>query len=226
MKITKKTATSLVALTLVSGIGLAGVNTIASAQGNPKHQDTLVEKIANKFNLNKSDVQKVFDDNRSENENRRETKEKSRLDQAVKDGKITKDQEDKIYHVLWNKLSQPIRLLLENPYVYQGFWDYQNQKISQQSWKEDFEQERKTVHKALKEKASVDILLIVFNRLYTLRNQIIHGGATCNSSVNRWQLQNACNILAALLPSFIFVMLENAQSLDLGKPFYPVVQVC
>ena len=137
-----------------------------------------------------------------------------------------KDQEDKIYHVLWNKLSQPIRLLLENPYVYQGFWDYQNQKISQQSWKEDFEQERKTVHKALKEKASVDILLIVFNRLYTLRNQIIHGGATCNSSVNRWQLQNACNILAALLPSFIFVMLENAQSLDLGKPFYPVVQVC
>ena len=137
-----------------------------------------------------------------------------------------KDQEDKIYHVLWNKLSQPIRLLLENPYVYQGFWDYQNQKISQQSWKEDFEQERKTVHKALKEKASVDILLIVFNRLYTLRNQIIHGGATCNSSVNRRQLQNACNILAALLPSFIFVMLENAQSLDLGKPFYPVVQVC
>ncbi len=96
MKITKKTATSLVALTLVSGIGLAGVNTIASAQGNPKHQDTLVEKIANKFNLNKSDVQKVFDDNRSENENRREAKEKSRLDQAVKDGKITKDQEDKI----------------------------------------------------------------------------------------------------------------------------------
>jgi len=25
---------------------------------------------------------------------------------------------------------------------------------------------------------------------------------------------------------FILVLLENAQTLDLGKPFYPVVQVC
>ncbi|CAB1217794.1 HEPN domain-containing protein [Acinetobacter bouvetii] len=137
-----------------------------------------------------------------------------------------KDQDNKIYHILWDKFSQPIRLLLENPYVYQGFWDYQNQKISQHSWKEDFEQEKKKVHKALQEKASVDILFVVFNRLYTLRNQMIHGGATYNSSVNRRQLQDACNILAALLPTFMFVLLENAQSLDLGKPFYPVVQVC
>ncbi len=136
-----------------------------------------------------------------------------------------KDQEHKIYHILWDKFSHPIRLLLENPYVYQGFWDYQNQKISQHSWKEDFEQEKKKVHKALQEKASVDILFVVFNRLYTLRNQMIHGGATYNSSVNRQQLQDACNILVALLPIFMLVLLENAKTLDLGKPFYPVVQV-
>ncbi|WP_291357031.1 MULTISPECIES: HEPN domain-containing protein [unclassified Acinetobacter] len=136
-----------------------------------------------------------------------------------------KDQEHKIYHILWDKFSQPIRLLLENPYVYQGFWDYQNQKISQRSWKEDFDQEKKKVHKALQEKSSVDILFVVFNRLYTLRNQMIHGGATYNSSVNRRQLQDACNILVALLPIFMLVLLENAKTLDLGKPFYPVVQV-
>lgn len=126
---------------------------------------------------------------------------------------------------MWDKFSQPIRLLLENPYVYQGFWDYQNQKISQRSWKEDFDQEKKKVHKALQEKSSVDILFVVFNRLYTLRNQMIHGGATYNSSVNRRQLQDACNILVALLPIFMLVLLENAKTLDLGKPFYPVVQV-
>jgi len=136
-----------------------------------------------------------------------------------------KDQEHKIYHILWAKFSHPIRLLLENPYMHQGFWDYQNQKISQRSWKEDFDQEKKKVHKALQEKASVDILFVVFNRLYTLRNQIIHGGATYNSSVNRQQLQDACNILVALLPIFMLVLLENAKTLDLGKPFYPVVQV-
>jgi Apea-like HEPN len=136
-----------------------------------------------------------------------------------------KDQEHKIYHILWDKFSQPIRLLLENPYVYQGFWDYQNQKISQRSWKEDFDQEKKKVHKALQKKSSVDILFVVFNRLYTLRNQMIHGGATYNSSANRRQLQDACNILVALLRIFMLVLLENAKTLDLGKPFYPVVQV-
>ena len=81
------------------------------------------------------------------------------------------------------------------------------------------------MHRALQEKASVDILFVIFNRLYTLRNQMIHGGVTYNSSVNRKQLQDACNILAAFLPVFILVLLENAQTLDLGKPFYPMVQV-
>lgn len=44
--------------------------------------------------------------------------------------------------------------------------------------------------------------------------------------MNRKQLQDGCRILSALLPVFILVLLENAQTLDLGKPFYPVVQVC
>lgn len=136
-----------------------------------------------------------------------------------------KDHEHKIYTILWEKFSQPIRLLLDNPYVYQGFWDYQNQKISQAAWKEGFEQEKKKVHRALEAKDSVDILLVLFNRLYTLRNQIVHGGATYNSSINRKQLRDACQILIGLLPAFLWILLENADSLDLGQPFYPVVQM-
>lgn len=38
----------------------------------------------------------MFDENRSEMEAKHEAEEKSRLDQAVKDGKITQEQEDKI----------------------------------------------------------------------------------------------------------------------------------
>lgn len=135
------------------------------------------------------------------------------------------DQEHKIYNLIWEKFTQPIRILIENPYVFQPFWDYQNQKISQVAWKEDFEIEKKRVLKALQDKDSVVLLLVIFNRLYTLRNQIIHGGSTYNSSVNRKQIQDSCNILNALLPAFIHILLENAKVLDLGKPFYPVVQV-
>ncbi|MBI1452888.1 MULTISPECIES: HEPN domain-containing protein [Acinetobacter] len=136
-----------------------------------------------------------------------------------------KDQEDKIYNILWEKYSQPIRLLLDNQYIYQGFWDYQNQKISLDACKTGLLEEKQKVLHALGQKDSVDILMVLFNRLYTLRNQIVHGGATYNSSVNRPQLKDACRILDALLPVFILVLLENAPSLDLGKPFYPVVQV-
>ncbi len=69
------------------------------------------------------------------------------------------------------------------------------------------------------------MLYVIFNRLYTLRNQIMHGGSTYNSSVNRAQIQDGCNILTALLPAFMHILLENEKIIDLGKPFYPVVQV-
>ena len=137
-----------------------------------------------------------------------------------------KDTEHKIYNLLWERFSQPIRLFLDNPYVYQGFWDYQNQKISHDACREGLAQEKQKVLRALSDKDSVDILIVLFNRMYTLRNQLVHGGATYKSSVNRKQLQDACTILLALLPVFLFILLENAATLDLGKPFYPVVQVC
>ena len=137
-----------------------------------------------------------------------------------------KDAEHKIYNLLWERFSQPIRLFLDNPYVYQGFWDYQNQKISHDACREGLAQEKQKVLRALSDKDSVDILMVLSNRMYTLRNQLVHGGATYKSSVNRKQLQDACTILLALLPVFLFILLENAATLDLGKPFYPVVQVC
>lgn len=68
----------------------------ASAATASTPHDTLVDKLVSKFNLNKSDVQKVIDENRQEHEAAREQKMKERLDQAVKDKKITQEQEDKL----------------------------------------------------------------------------------------------------------------------------------
>ena len=135
------------------------------------------------------------------------------------------DVDHRIYSILWDKFSQPIRMLLDNQYTYQGYWDYQNKKIALEVCKAQLEQEKKKVAKALQQKHSVDILLVLFNRLYTLRNQLMHGGSTYKSSLNRKQLRDGCQILSALLPAFLYIALENADSLDLGKPFYPVAQV-
>lgn len=42
------------------------------------------------------------------------------------------------------------------------------------------------------------VLMILFDRLYVLRNQIIHGGATWNSSVNRDQVRDGARTVIVL----------------------------
>ena len=64
---------------------------------------------------------------------------------------------------------------------------------------------------------------MLFDRLYVLRNQLVHGGATWNSSINRAQVKDGAAVLGWLLPVFIDIMLENPDQ-DWGKPFYPVVK--
>jgi len=72
-------------------MGLASAATTSSTSGQ-----SLVDKLASKFNLNKDDVQKVFDEDRSAHEAERAAEVKTQLDQLVKDGKITQAQEDKL----------------------------------------------------------------------------------------------------------------------------------
>ena len=79
----------------IGAASVAGMG-VASAATTGTSGTSLVDKIATKFNLKKADVQQVFDQNRTEQQAAREQKMKDRLDQAVKDGKITQDQEDKL----------------------------------------------------------------------------------------------------------------------------------
>ena len=136
-----------------------------------------------------------------------------------------KDLDQKINHILWEKYSQPICSLLANPYVEQSFWDYRHQKISLESCQVDLETQKQNIENALKERNSVEILAGIFQRLSTLHHQIMQGGATYHSSLNYKSLEESCRILAALLPVFICILLENSQTLDLNKPYYPAAQV-
>jgi len=89
---------SLLIAGVVGAIGVAGLAGTAavSAATDTSTSGSLVDKIAQKFNLNKADVQAVFDQNRSDHEAQRQANVKTKLDQAVKDGKLTADQETKI----------------------------------------------------------------------------------------------------------------------------------
>ena len=132
------------------------------------------------------------------------------------------DGEQRIYSLIWQTFSNSIRVLLTNQYTFQPFWDYQNGIISETAWQADFAANQRRALTALADNDTDTVLLALFKHLYTLRNQLIHGGATHGSHVNREQLRDAVQILSDLVPAMIWVMLEHP-TLDWGKPYYPVI---
>ena len=93
--------TSAVVLSGVGSLAAVGIASAASNTSNASNSNdsSIVDKIATRFGLNKADVQQVFDQNRADHQAERKANIKAKLDQAVKDGKLTQAQEDHILQV-------------------------------------------------------------------------------------------------------------------------------
>ena len=132
------------------------------------------------------------------------------------------DGEKRIGELVWKAYPNAIRVLLDNPYVFSCFWDHQKGHLTEAQWKQSFDGAKKAAHSALAQQNTPVVLSIVFSRIYTLRNQIMHGGATWSGSVNRDQIRDCVAILADLVPVVIVVMMDNPGALW-GEASYPVV---
>ncbi len=132
------------------------------------------------------------------------------------------DKADVLYELIWTEFPNSIRVLLNNQYVYQPFWDYHNGQLDEEQWKSKFERARVSALKSLASHNTANVLGIVLSRMYTLRNQLVHGGATWNSSVNRDQLRDCAAFLGKMVPFVIKLMMDNPGTLW-GAPSYPVV---
>jgi hypothetical protein len=66
------------------------------------------------------------------------------------------------------------------------------------------------------------VLSIVFDRLYVLRDQPVHGGAIWNSAVNRAQVKDGAAIMKAVTPNLIDLMLDHPE-IDSGEILCPVI---
>lgn len=132
------------------------------------------------------------------------------------------DAAHRIHTEVWTAFSGPIRLFLENRFVFAPFWQHQNGVEGNADWEARFNAAKTRFHAALGQRDAVLILSMLFDRLYVLRNQIVHGGATWNSSANRDQLRDGTRILATLLPAIVDLMMDHPAE-DWGRPWYPVV---
>lgn len=132
------------------------------------------------------------------------------------------DSRNRIDHEVWHLFEGDISDLLNNRYIFSPFWKYQNGDTRYSDWEDRFERAKTAAKYSIQNRETVRTLSIVFDRLYVLRNQLMHGGATWNSSVNRHQIHAATDVLMSLLPLFVDTMLTNPDE-NWGVPFYPVV---
>lgn len=132
------------------------------------------------------------------------------------------DSKNDLASIVWDNYSNKIRLLLENRYVFQPYWDFKNRLLGYEDWEDKFDAAKKASHKALASHDTSTVLNIVFTRLYTLRNQMIHGGSTYGSSINRKQLIDCVQLMGQLVPAIIGIMMDNF-NLHWGEGCYPVI---
>lgn len=122
---------------------------------------------------------------------------------------IATDRGRLLYGVVWEKFPGPIRLLIDNKYVHQPFWEWRKGLLTETEWLGQFERGKHAAFTALARQDTRKVLAVVFERLYVLRNQLIHGGATWNGRVNREQVRDGANIMGRLVPIILLLMLEN-----------------
>lgn len=134
------------------------------------------------------------------------------------------DAESTIYNALWTGFPVAIRTLVQNKYVFSPFWEFQTSG-SDTDWETQLKKSGVRALAALRSRRrdrTLELLEIVFDRLYTLRNQLIHGSATYQGSINRVQVKDGASILGYLVPSFVSLMIEHSEH-DWGEVTYPAI---
>ena len=121
-----------------------------------------------------------------------------------------------------------IKKVVDNVFLFEPFWEKAKNRAEgadaehDAEWNRDFRAEGEKVRAALEDPAKGDpltVLVVLFRRLYTLRNQLVHGGATWKSRLNRYSVKSGERILGFVMPIFLRLMRENPDE-DWGTPPY------
>jgi hypothetical protein len=135
---------------------------------------------------------------------------------------VTIDKEKRLAALLLDKFSGPIRTLIDNRYVFEPFWRALREHDASDRWEQSFRASGKEATRAVLTGNVAGVLGVVSDRLYVLRNQLVHGGATWNSGANRQQVNDGAGIMLAVVPLVIGLMLDHPEE-DFGEILYPVV---
>jgi hypothetical protein len=134
---------------------------------------------------------------------------------------VQHDEQNRIFNILWEQFTKAVRVMLENKFVFKPFWDFQRSRTT--AWKAKLTNSIRDANNHLASRNVAGLLEILLDRLYVLRNQVIHGGSTYGSSVNRKTLREGCQILQFLVPVIVDIISQNPSE-DWGEIHFPVVK--
>ena len=108
--------------------------------------------------------------------------------------------------------------ILANPYVHEDFW-----RAARQGRGITLDKQDERLRHLRGHGDTARVLSPLLDALYVLRNQLVHGGATWQSSVNREQVRDGALLMQRLSRAVVATMLDHPTE-DWGDPWYPPVQ--
>lgn len=130
------------------------------------------------------------------------------------------DAEHAVYDAMWKRWSLANKDLINNKYVFNGFWKHESGVPGFHTWERDFADECQRSERAHAMRDGLTALKVLFDRLYVLRNQLLHGSATYKGVINRQQVKAGAVVMATLVPRFVGSMAAHPDE-DWGKPYHP-----
>lgn len=136
------------------------------------------------------------------------------------------DRQHAVHDAIGNECRDRIETLVEIEYLIDSYWVYANSpnggRQSKKVWMQVLNDDRQAIRGAFQiddRENTMRILQIVFQRLYVLRNQLMHGGAQFESHYNRDSVWDGVHIMERLVPIFLRIMRAN-QDKEWGQPFF------
>ncbi len=125
--------------------------------------------------------------------------------------KLVNFDEDKQLERACIEFESAISKLLGSRYTHAEYWKSKRGKMTHQQWRDKFNDANRSANVASNKNdmKTKELLREVIERIYTLRNQIVHGGATWNSSSNRDTVLPCTTIMRKLMPLIIKIIMDN-----------------
>ena len=130
------------------------------------------------------------------------------------------DPKKTVYSAMWDCWDVAMDKLINNQFVYRDFWKHTNGLPGYADWGKRLSREIEDAKLFFRRGDGIAASRLLLARLYVLRNQLHHGGATHAGKTNRDQVVAGAEVMAALIPPCIGVMIANPNA-NWGKPYYP-----